>query len=63
MRSRQPKVKGRLRTAISRNDLRPQFLSQFLAVDLAHPMDTPDGTIPDVTYMPDAVDGMDSILI
>lgn len=40
-----------------------QFRSQFLAADPADPVETPDGTIPDVTYMPGVVDGMDSILI
>ena len=40
-----------------------QFRSQFCATDFAGQVDTPDGTILGDTYMPDAVDGMDSILI
>jgi hypothetical protein len=37
------------------------FQQQFPGTDTADALVTPDGTIPGVTYMPDATDGMDSI--
>src|SRR3546814_177231 len=40
-----------------------QFPPQFRGSGATDPMDTPDGTILGDTYMPDAVDGMGSILI
>lgn len=38
-----------------------QFQQQFPGTDRADAMVTKDDTIPGVTYMPDATDGMDSI--
>ena len=40
-----------------------QFPPQFRTTGTTDLMDTPDGTILGDTYMPDAMDGMDSILI